>query len=229
MKTKCIINIWHIYHHVFSFTSICLEYVCDCVVCMSLQTKVLTAIFSLPHGDFLSTWCSSELPVKEEDGSIEYDSFAAAGWVLDVFSSINPRNPPSLDFTAVSNNMSQASYAHQRTSLFVKVIANLHCFVPTICEGWFLAYQFAICHQLFGASEMYIDQTLFLHSQSRRGTFFLTSSWSACKWINLMSCLVLYIIRILPKLPLSAGICVIINSKNFSCGWNCRYYFLPHK
>ncbi|XP_015891659.3 nodulin homeobox isoform X1 [Ziziphus jujuba] len=97
-------------------------------------TKVLTAIFSLPHGDFLSTWCSSELPVKEEDGSIEYDSFAAAGWVLDVFSSINPRNPPSLDFTAVSNNMSQASYAHQRTSLFVKVIANLHCFVPTICE-----------------------------------------------------------------------------------------------
>lgn len=73
--------------------------------------------------------------MKEEDGSIEYDSFAAAGWVLDVFSSINPRNPPSLEFTAVSSSMPQASYAHQRTSLFVKVIANLHCFVPTICEG----------------------------------------------------------------------------------------------
>ncbi|KAF3436366.1 hypothetical protein FNV43_RR23458 [Rhamnella rubrinervis] len=97
-------------------------------------TKVLTAIFSLPHGDFLSSWCSSELPMKEEDGSIEYDSFAAAGWVLDVFSSINPRDPPSLEFTAVSHSMPQASYAHQRTSLFVKVIANLHCFVPTICE-----------------------------------------------------------------------------------------------
>ncbi|XP_022735159.1 nodulin homeobox-like isoform X4 [Durio zibethinus] len=27
-----------------------------------------------------------------------------------------------------------ASYVHQRTSLFVKMIANLHCFVPNICE-----------------------------------------------------------------------------------------------
>ncbi|XP_024032046.1 nodulin homeobox [Morus notabilis] len=97
-------------------------------------TRVLTAIFSLPHGDFLSSWCSSELPVKEDDGSIEYDSFASAGWVLDVLSSINPQHAPSLEFTVVSNSLQQASYAHQRTSLFVKVIANLHCFVPNICE-----------------------------------------------------------------------------------------------
>lgn len=116
-------------------TSICLDKIYDYVYHVFLQTKVLTAIFSLPHGDFLSSWCSSELPMKEEDGAIEYDSFAAAGWVLDVFPLINPRNPPILEFTAVSNSMPQASYAHQRTSLFVKVIANLHCFVPTICEG----------------------------------------------------------------------------------------------
>lgn len=112
-----------------------LEETCDCVFYMFLQTRVLTAIFSLPHGDFLSSWCSSELPVKEDDGSIEYDSFASAGWVLDVFSSINPQHAPSLEFTVVSNSLQQASYAHQRTSLFVKVIANLHCFVPNICEG----------------------------------------------------------------------------------------------
>lgn len=121
-----------------SFTcdkKICLEETCDHVFYIFLQTRVLTAIFSLPHGDFLSSWCSSELPVKEEDGSIEYDSFASAGWVLDIFSSTNLQNPTDIEFTVVSNSLQQASYAHQRTSLFVKVIANLHCFVPTICEG----------------------------------------------------------------------------------------------
>lgn len=109
---------------------------------MSLQTKVLTAIFSLPHGDFLSSWCSSVLPVKEEDGTIEYDSFATAGWVLDVVSSIDLQNARSLEFTVTPNSMTQASYVHQRTSLFVKIIANLHCFVPTICEGLFLILSF---------------------------------------------------------------------------------------
>ncbi|KAL6208511.1 hypothetical protein ACLB2K_019460 [Fragaria x ananassa] len=97
-------------------------------------TQVLTAIFSLPHGDFLSSWCSSVLPVKEEDGSIEYDSFATVGWVLDVVSSTYLHNARSLEFSVTRNSMTQASYVHQRTSLFVKIIANLHCFVPTICE-----------------------------------------------------------------------------------------------
>lgn len=105
---------------------------------MPLQTKVLTAIFSLPHGDFLTSWCSSELPEKEEDGSIEYDSFATAGWVLDVFSSIDLQNSPTLECTVTPISVTQASYSHQRTALFVKIIANLHCFIPTICEGLFL-------------------------------------------------------------------------------------------
>ena len=117
--------------------SICLDEVCDYVFCVLLQTKVLTAIFSLPHGDFLSSWCSSNLPMREEDGSLEYDSFAAAGWVLDKLSSLDLSNGTNLEFTSLPNNMPQTSYEHQRTSLFVKVIANLHCFVPTICEGWF--------------------------------------------------------------------------------------------
>ncbi|KAL4610401.1 hypothetical protein ACB092_08G047600 [Castanea dentata] len=97
-------------------------------------TKVLTAIFSLPHGDFLSSWCSSNLPMREEDGSLEYDLFAAAGWVLDKLSPLDLSNGTNLEFTPLTNNMPQTSYEHQRTSLFVKVIANLHCFVPTICE-----------------------------------------------------------------------------------------------
>ncbi|KAK9291768.1 hypothetical protein L1049_019718 [Liquidambar formosana] len=92
-------------------------------------TEVVTAIFSFPHGEFLSSWCSSILPVREEDATVEYDAFAAAGWVLDSFSS-----PDLLNATLNSSSMPQASYAHQRTSLLVKIIANLHCFVPKICK-----------------------------------------------------------------------------------------------
>ncbi|XP_041991997.1 nodulin homeobox-like isoform X1 [Salvia splendens] len=62
--------------------------------------EALAAIFLLPHGEFVSGWCSSDLLVCEEDAQ------------LDV-----PRS----------------SYAHQRTSL-IKVVANLHCFVPDVCQ-----------------------------------------------------------------------------------------------
>nr|XP_034908264.1 nodulin homeobox-like isoform X2 [Populus alba] len=97
-------------------------------------TKVMTAIFSLPHGDFLSIWCSSEFPPREEDATLEYDTFAAAGWFLDTFAAANLSNAINLEITLIPSNMPQAMYAHQRTSLFVKLIANLHCFVPNICE-----------------------------------------------------------------------------------------------
>lgn len=119
------------------FWIICDDKVYDHAICISFQTEVLAAIFSLPHGEFLSSWCSSDLPVREEDASLEYDPFVAAGWVLDSFSSPDLLNLMSSESTFIQNNMSQAPYAHQRTSLLVKVIANLHCFVPNICEGWF--------------------------------------------------------------------------------------------
>ncbi|XVE80567.1 hypothetical protein DITRI_Ditri14bG0150200 [Diplodiscus trichospermus] len=61
--------------------------------------------------------------------------YFAAGWALDSVSSSDLSNTTNLEFNLMpNNNMSQASYVHQRTSLFVKVIANLHCFVPNICE-----------------------------------------------------------------------------------------------
>lgn len=121
----------------------------NCGFGMLLQTKVLTAVFSLSHGDFLSSWCSSDLPVKEEDATLEYDSFAAAGWVLDNFFSVGILHSKNLDFTLIPSIMAPASYAHQRTSLFVKVIANLHCFVPTICEGQSTLYHFFILDDIF--------------------------------------------------------------------------------
>lgn len=69
--------------------------------------------------------------------TLEYDTFAAAGWFLDTFAAANLSNAINLEITLIPSNMPQAMYAHQRTSLFVKLIANLHCFVPNICEGEF--------------------------------------------------------------------------------------------
>ncbi|KAJ8547470.1 hypothetical protein K7X08_011056 [Anisodus acutangulus] len=93
-------------------------------------TDVLTEIFSVMHGEFLSTWCSSDLPIREEDATLEYDPFAAAGWVP--FS--DQLNAISTESTFVPSNVPRLSYPHQRTSLLVKVLANLHCFVPDICK-----------------------------------------------------------------------------------------------
>lgn len=64
-------------------------------------TEALATVFLFSHGEFISSWCSSDLPVCEDDVT------------LDV-----PR----------------ASYAHQRTSLLIKMIANLHCYVPDVCQ-----------------------------------------------------------------------------------------------
>nr|GMC99145.1 nodulin homeobox isoform X1 [Ipomoea batatas] len=72
---------------------------------IALKAKVLTAIFSPPHGEFLSSWCSPDLPVREEDATLEYDPFAAAGWLFNFYSSyqligassestFNPSNVP---------------------------------------------------------------------------------------------------------------------------------------
>lgn len=85
--------------------------------------------------DFLSTWCSSNLSETEEDASVEYDIFTTVGWILDNSSSMDLQNSTVLELNMKRNIMPSASYAHHRTSLFVKVIANLHCFVPDRCEG----------------------------------------------------------------------------------------------
>ncbi|GAB2242765.1 hypothetical protein Droror1_Dr00019540 [Drosera rotundifolia] len=94
-------------------------------------TDVLAAIFSLPYQEFLSSWCSSNLALKEEEPALVYEPFTAAGWVLHSCSELNAEHSK---FTFLPSSTSQPTYAHQRTALLVKVIANLHCFVPKICE-----------------------------------------------------------------------------------------------
>ncbi|XP_069145216.1 nodulin homeobox isoform X4 [Solanum lycopersicum] len=106
----------------------------DLAKSIALETEILTGIFSVTHGEFLSTWCSSDLPIREEDATLEYDPFAAAGWVLDLFPFSDQLNAMSTESTFVPSNVPRLSYPHQRTSLLVKVLANLHCFVPDICK-----------------------------------------------------------------------------------------------
>lgn len=95
---------------------------------------VLEAILSIPYQEFLFGWCSSDLPMKEEDASMEYEPFAVAGWILDISSPLDMIHAELFESNLIPTNAAQASYAHQRTSLLVKVIANLHCFVPKICK-----------------------------------------------------------------------------------------------
>ncbi|PWA57671.1 sequence-specific DNA binding transcription factor [Artemisia annua] len=92
-------------------------------------TEVLTTIFSQPHGEFLSSWCSSESRPSEEDATLDFDSLAAAGWVLGV---VQSSDVPESTFNAC--RVPRTSYAFQRTSLLVKVVANLTCFIPDICK-----------------------------------------------------------------------------------------------
>ncbi|KAH0908324.1 hypothetical protein HID58_031645 [Brassica napus] len=99
-------------------------------------TMVLSAVFCLPHGDFLSMLCSSDLSSREDDATLDYDLFTSSGWVLSAFSSPGELAVPQFKLN-FQNNLTMSSYAHQRTSLIVKIMANLHCFVPEVCTGDF--------------------------------------------------------------------------------------------
>lgn len=107
---------------------------------MLFQPEVLTAVVLYPHGEFLSTWCSSVPPSGEEDVSLEFDAFAAAGWILDSFSSLGLLNATYSESNFIQNSLPQASHAHYKTSLLVKIIANLHFFGPEVCKGQFCIY-----------------------------------------------------------------------------------------
>ncbi|KAL0730593.1 hypothetical protein Bca4012_026686 [Brassica carinata] len=68
----------------------------------------------------------------EEEATVDYDLFRSAGCVLSAFSSSGIWNVPQFKLN-FQNNLTMSSYAHQRTSLLVKIIANLHCFSLGIC------------------------------------------------------------------------------------------------
>ncbi|CAN6466055.1 unnamed protein product [Victoria cruziana] len=101
-------------------------------------TPLLADILSLSHDNFISNWCSPESPVLEEDATVEYEPFSAAGLAIlsvqDASGSLMSEAGSLVNMECPSVNcIPPASHAQQKTSFLVKIIANLHCFVPNIC------------------------------------------------------------------------------------------------
>jgi hypothetical protein len=94
----------------------------------------LTQILAIPHDEFVSSWCSVNLPVIEEDANLDYDPFSAAEVALlasdDTLTEAKANYPCHFRFETPS-----IAYAQTRTSCVVKIIANFHVFVLNICEG----------------------------------------------------------------------------------------------
>ncbi|KQJ87497.1 nodulin homeobox isoform X2 [Brachypodium distachyon] len=93
----------------------------------------LTQILASPHDEFVSSWCSVNMLVTEDDANLEYDPFGAAE--LALLAASNMLTEAKANYLCPLRIINTAiPYAQRRTSCVVKIIANLHVFVPNICE-----------------------------------------------------------------------------------------------
>jgi len=130
----------------------CTTFFCYVIFASShFQIQVLIEILAIPHEEFRSSWCSSDIPTVEEDVNLEYDPFTAAGVALlflspDCESALSAPVPPHENNFGCHSNVNGAmpslTYAQHKSSYLVKIIANLHCFIPNICEGDAFSYIF---------------------------------------------------------------------------------------
>jgi hypothetical protein len=101
---------------------------------MTNTVPFLTQILAIPHDEFVLSWCSVNLPVIEEDANLDYDPFGAAEVAL--LASDNALTEARASYSCPFRpSLPSMAYAQTRTSCVVKIIANLHVFVPNICEG----------------------------------------------------------------------------------------------
>ncbi|XP_078440130.1 sequence-specific DNA binding transcription factor ATNDX [Wolffia australiana] len=102
---------------------------------MSNITRLLADILAMPREEFFPRWCSAEVPMMEDDAVLEYDPLAGAAAALTFYTGAVecPFGEPVLQRES-SFSCPPNSYAPQRISYLVKIIANLHCFVPDLCE-----------------------------------------------------------------------------------------------
>jgi hypothetical protein len=107
----------------------------QCFISISiLQVPFLTQILAIPHDEFVLSWCSVNLPVIEEDANLDYDPFGAAEVAL--LASDNALTEARASYSCPFRpSLPSMAYAQTRTSCVVKIIANLHVFVPNIYEG----------------------------------------------------------------------------------------------
>ncbi|MFS7901816.1 putative nodulin homeobox protein [Helianthus anomalus] len=94
-----------------------------------MQTEFLTRVFLQPQREFLSTWCSNDHEPIEEENDMDFDSISAAGQVLGLISKSHVQHSTWHNFQG-----SPTPYAYQRSSLLVKILANL-AYVPDLSEG----------------------------------------------------------------------------------------------
>ncbi|KAJ1276605.1 hypothetical protein BS78_05G227600 [Paspalum vaginatum] len=100
---------------------------------MTNTVPFLTQILAIPHDEFVLSWCSVNLPVIEEDANLDYDPFSAAEVAL--LASDNVLTEAKANYSCPFRpSLPSMAYAQTRTSCVVKIIANLHVFVPNICE-----------------------------------------------------------------------------------------------
>ncbi|KAL0919294.1 hypothetical protein M5K25_011380 [Dendrobium thyrsiflorum] len=109
---------------------------------MANAIHVLNEILAVPHQVFLSNWCTVDVHLSEEDGNLEYDPFIAASMALifqsgspeSILSSASLSSEINFSYHSNFNGIHLVTYGQQRTSYLIKIVANLHCFVPSFCE-----------------------------------------------------------------------------------------------
>ncbi|KAI0511770.1 hypothetical protein KFK09_012402 [Dendrobium nobile] len=109
---------------------------------MANAIHVLNEILAVPHQVFLSNWCTVDVHLSEEDGNLEYDPFIAASLALifqsgspeSILSSASLSSEINFSYHSNFNGIHLVTYGQQRTSYLIKIVANLHCFVPSFCE-----------------------------------------------------------------------------------------------
>lgn len=109
-------------------------------------TRDLVQVLALPAEEFVSSWCAIDLSISEEDATLVYDPFHAAGAVMASLRSSEPCALSALaDLDGLSDEandacalkrkrMPPAIHAQRRIASLVNILANLHCNAPSICK-----------------------------------------------------------------------------------------------
>ncbi|XP_022027770.1 nodulin homeobox-like [Helianthus annuus] len=93
------------------------------------EKKVLTRVFLQPQREFISTWCTYDHEPAEEEIVVDFNPTSAAGLVLGLNSSFNVQHSTWSNFQAP-----RTPYRVQRSSLLIKIVANLACYDPDLSE-----------------------------------------------------------------------------------------------
>ncbi|KAJ0791128.1 putative nodulin homeobox protein [Helianthus annuus] len=92
--------------------------------------EVLTRVFLQPQREFISTWCTYDHEPAEEEIVVDFNPTSAAGLVLGLNSSFNVQHSTWSNFQAP-----RTPFRVQRSSLLIKIVANLACYDPDLSEG----------------------------------------------------------------------------------------------